>query len=234
MTDQIFHEELRATIRDAIASYLDTYTDEELRELATESLKPTTLAEMTDEGRIECQWMQAEVKGYESRVVIVNPYWSDGSARVMWLHTRLAEVPWKSVTPRPDLPRMEWPSAEEAEDVTPVKVGDVIESADDGFHTMQELYDYRCAYHALFANHAGTQFDAHKSWRHNDGEECFGGGWFIVTMQLPTGQVSNHYPAEKWDMFNIPEWDVAAQWDGHTPAEALYRMNRYALQEADQ
>lgn len=32
-----------------------------------------------------------------------------------------------------------------------------------------------------------------KSWRHHDGEKCFGGGWFIVTTRLPTGQVSNHY-----------------------------------------
>ena len=47
MTDQIFYEELRATIRDAVASYLDMYTDEELRELATESLNPPSMAEMT-------------------------------------------------------------------------------------------------------------------------------------------------------------------------------------------
>lgn len=58
MTDQIFYEELRATIRDAIASYLDTYTDEELRELATESLNTPALpggwrvADHKDNGRV--------------------------------------------------------------------------------------------------------------------------------------------------------------------------------------
>lgn len=58
MTDQIFYEELRATIRDAIASYLDTYTDEELRELATESLNTPALpggwrlADHKDHGRV--------------------------------------------------------------------------------------------------------------------------------------------------------------------------------------
>ena len=71
-----------------------------------------TLADMTPEERAECRWMQADVKGYESRVVIVNPFWEDGLARVMWLHTRMNPVSWKSVTPRPDLPRLEWPGTE--------------------------------------------------------------------------------------------------------------------------
>ena len=71
-----------------------------------------TLADMTEEERAACQWMQADVKGYESRVVIVNPYWEEGSARVMWLHTRMVPVSWKSVTPRPDLPCLEWPGTE--------------------------------------------------------------------------------------------------------------------------
>ena len=68
-----------------------------------------TLADMTADERAECQRMQAEVKGDDSRVVIANPYWMDGSARVMGRDTRMRAVPWASITPRPDLPRLEWP-----------------------------------------------------------------------------------------------------------------------------
>ena len=71
MTDQNFHEELRATIRDAIASYLDTCTGEELRELATESLRPAppTLADMPPQERAACRRMQADVEDDDTRAV---------------------------------------------------------------------------------------------------------------------------------------------------------------------
>ena len=102
----------------------------------------------------------------------------------------------------------------------------------DEYHTMDELYHYRMLYNAMCANilasHGG---DVHKSWRHADGELCFGGGWFIVTMQLPTGQVSNHYKAAHWDAFRVHERENAAAWDGHTPEVAAERMERCAMGE---
>ena len=96
----------------------------------------------------------------------------------------------------------------------------------DGYHTFNELYDYRRAYNAILFNEWGKtgKYDVHKSWKHSDGEDCFGGGWFIVMAQLPTGQISNHYQAEYWDDFQIPETPVAHAWDGHTPAQALERL----------
>ena len=65
----------------------------------------------------------------------------------------------------------------------------------DGFHTMQELYDYRLAYNACLFNEWAERgkYDVHKSWRHSDGELCFGGGWLVVSAQTPYGQVANHY-----------------------------------------
>lgn len=96
------------------------------------------------------------------------------------------------------------------------------EKAGDEYHTMEELYLYRMLYNALAAE-AAPHLSV-KSWRHSDGELCFGGGWFVVYMQLPTGQVSNHYKAEYWDLFKIPSVDVAPEYDGHTPAEAAQRM----------
>lgn len=66
-----------------------------------------------------------------------------------------------------------------------------------------------------------------KSHKHHDGEECFGGGWFIVMAELPTGQISNHYENRYWELFNIPELDTAWEWDGHTPNEAADRIESY-------
>jgi hypothetical protein len=99
----------------------------------------------------------------------------------------------------------------------------------DEYHTMAELYEYRMLYNAYLFNELHSHAclapgEVTKSWRHHDGEECFGGGWFIVTAQLHTGQVSNHYKAEHWDLFDIPEVEVAPEWDGHTPEEAARRL----------
>ena len=70
------------------------------------------------------------------------------------------------------------------------------------------------------------KYDVHKSWKHNDGELCFGGGWFIVVAVLPEGQISNHYEAKDWDMFKIPEVEKAKyEFDGHTSADVVARLN---------
>lgn len=123
----------------------------------------------------------------------------------------------------------------------------VTEETSDGYHTFKELYDIRKAYNiALFnewakdwyilakhieegklisSNLVLPQYDVHKSWRHNDGELCFGGGWFIVCAKLPTGQISNHYKAEDWDLFKIPEVEKALfPFDGHTTTDVIERL----------
>ena len=97
--------------------------------------------------------------------------------------------------------------------------------ASDGYHTHNELYRYRMLYNA----HAARGWVAQgapvvKSWRHADGELCFGGGWFIVTATLPTGQVSNHYEEKHWDLFDVPEVVLPPEWDGHTPEDAADRL----------
>ena len=61
----------------------------------------------------------------------------------------------------------------------------------DGYHTFNELYDFRREYNAALVN-TGVYYSI-KSKLHSDGELCFGGDWFIVQMFLPTGQISNHY-----------------------------------------
>ena len=98
----------------------------------------------------------------------------------------------------------------------------------DGYHTFGELYEYRMLYNAAWINLSAqhNEFPVVKSWRHSDGELCFGGGWFVVVATLPTGQVSNHYKAEHWDKFLVPEGEPP-EYDGHTPAEAADRLRRY-------
>ena len=61
--------------------------------------------------------------------------------------------------------------------------------------------------------------------KHNDGEDCFGGGWFIVVALLPKGQITNHYKLEDWDLFNIPEYDKALfEYDGHNGKDTIERL----------
>lgn len=96
----------------------------------------------------------------------------------------------------------------------------------DGYHTFNELYYYRMLYNAAFFNLLPKEW-VHKSKRHHTGEECFGGGWFIVMANLPTGQISNHYELKDWDLFKVPEKEFADEWDGHTPQEAAERLHNY-------
>lgn len=95
----------------------------------------------------------------------------------------------------------------------------------DGYHTFKELYEFRLLYHAAFCN--STQLRSHKSTKHSDGEECFGGGWFIVVTQLPTGQISNHYEMKDWDLFDIPIREKADEWDGHTSQDVEKRLREF-------
>ena len=102
-----------------------------------------------------------------------------------------------------------------------------ISKISDGYHTFEELYDSRMALTAALFNllHDRTIARVVKSWKHNDGEPCFGGGWFIVQAMLPNkGQVSFHYPAETWQLFKIPAVEYADKWDGHGTQQAIDRL----------
>lgn len=93
----------------------------------------------------------------------------------------------------------------------------------DGYHTFNELYDFRREYNAALVN--TNIYPCHKSLRHSDGKLCFGGGWFIVIINLPTGQISNHYEIKYWDEFNCDERECAEPWDGHTEKDVLARLS---------
>jgi len=97
----------------------------------------------------------------------------------------------------------------------------------DGYHTFNELYEFRKLYNAALFNEWARRgvFNTHKSWKHFDGKPCFGGGWFIVCASLPGGQISNHYKEQDWDLFKIPETGTALYpFDGHTTKDVIERL----------
>lgn len=98
----------------------------------------------------------------------------------------------------------------------------------DGYHSFNELYTYRMIYNAVASNLLASKFEVYKSKKHSDNKLCFGGGWFVVVMELPTGQVTNHYPLSEWDFFKIPERPRAGKYDGHSPTSAKYRLFSFA------
>jgi hypothetical protein len=127
---------------------------------------------------------------------------------------------------------------------------DEVGNISDGFHSFNELYEFRKLYNALLFNEWAKnckvnyewvkndsnlltqkvksteyKYDIHKSIRHNNGELCFGGGWFVVVAILPSGQITNHYEMKDWDLFNIPEVEKAKyEFDGHSSKDVLERM----------
>ena len=81
-----------------------------------EALLPTpprpTLADMTEEERRACQWMQADVKDRGGRYVIANPDDGEGDAGMVSAYGGIEWMFPEYVTPRPDLPRMTWPGGD--------------------------------------------------------------------------------------------------------------------------
>lgn len=131
---------------------------------------------------------------------------------------------------------IEYPNIEEAS-IHPETPLQRINELSDGYHTYDELYEFRKMYNAALFNEWGKErctdgfkaynvkYNVHKSWRHHDGELCFGGGWFIVSAMLPSGLISNHYKAEDWELFQVPVVEKAKyEFDGHTAQDVLERL----------
>lgn len=145
MTDQMIPadkvENIAAEMRDAMrreddgypyAEFLSDMGDyiKDLEALLPDQPRPS-MAEMTEEERAECRWMQCDAGPYGRRGLIVKvKYWS---VYVVDKETgTYSDYTPDLVTARPDLPSMEWNGTDQ-EDVTPdhLAVGTVIESADD-------------------------------------------------------------------------------------------------------
>ena len=91
---------------------------------------------------------------------------------------------------------------------------DEIDDVSDGFHTFRQLYFQRMM---LFATIVKQNKDkAWKSLRHEDGELCFGGGWFVVGIDTPEGSYTYHYENKYFYLFDCKILDCGKHWDGHT------------------
>ena len=84
----------------------------------------------------------------------------------------------------------------------------------DGYHTFNDLYHQRAILFATIVNQ--NKEKSWKSFRHEDGKLCFGGGWFIVGVDTPEGGYTYHYKNKYWDMFECEEIILGKHWDGHT------------------
>lgn len=103
---------------------------------ALEALLPPpprpTLAGIPRKERDGYRWMQADVKGRSARYVIATPSDRNGLAGLVSADGGIEWTYPERITPRPDLPRMEWPgTGQGVEDAATAKAGTVIESAND-------------------------------------------------------------------------------------------------------
>lgn len=99
----------------------------------------------------------------------------------------------------------------------PINIGDM----SDGYHTFNELYHHRAILFSVICNTYSAR--AWKSKKHSDGTMY--DGMFIVGIQTNEGPATYHYDIEPyWDMFNVRELPNAPEWDGHTPDDAIRRI----------
>lgn len=100
---------------------------------------------------------------------------------------------------------------------------DDIEDVSDGFHTFNDLYEQRMYLFAALVR--AYKNKAWKSLRHEDGEYCFGGDWFIVGIDTPKGSYTYHYGIQYWDVFDCQILPRAKHWDGHTDKDVARLMS---------
>ena len=121
MTDQIPADQARRArqwARDTLddvenGANVSAYARDAARTLITMMPRPT-LADMTEEERAACQWMQADVANHSVRYVITNPCDEDGEVALLAADGKIEWMFPEYVTPRPDLPRWEWPGDKKA------------------------------------------------------------------------------------------------------------------------
>lgn len=106
-----------------------------------------------------------------------------------------------------------------------------IDDLSDGFHTFRQLYYQRMM---LFATIVKQNKDrAWKSLRHEDGELCFGGGWFIVGIDTPEGSYTYHYENNYFSLFDCEELERGKHWDGHTEKDVTRLLSLSAGEDAN-
>lgn len=118
---------------------------------------------------------------------------------------------------------------------SPVAGGRAADPGDlsDGHHTFSDLYAHRAAlFAALCRSYPGLSW---RSRQHHEGGDPMFPGFFIAGVRIPSDgagydQISYHHPLDVWDWFDgVTELDHAPEWDGHTPAQVIDRLNSWEI-----
>lgn len=73
----------------------------------------------------------------------------------------------------------------------------------DGYHTFDELYEHRIQLFLVLLAVAARRFlNIGWSKRHSDGELCFGGGWVLAWIELPSGLQIRYHIKESYILEN--------------------------------
>jgi hypothetical protein len=101
----------------------------------------------------------------------------------------------------------------------------------DGYHTFNELYDHRIALFIALCSEVDARTPTGYVWRsklHSDGTMF--DGWFVMGIGAEPGeQITYHLPLTRWpdtDWLGT-EFERAPEFDGHTSADVLVRLQRY-------
>ena len=102
------------------------------------------------------------------------------------------------------------------------------ENISDGYHTFKELYHHRAILTAVVCHNYKDR--CWKSLKHSDGTMY--PGMFIVGINTPEGPATYHYDCDPyWFMFDVKELPKAPEWDGHTPDDAIKRIESLLREE---
>lgn len=104
----------------------------------------------------------------------------------------------------------------------------------DGYHTFGELYEFRKLYNAMLFNEwSKLGVEVYKTKKHEDGELCFGGDWFLVVAHFPNGDIiDNHYELKDWNLFKIQELEKSKYpFDGHTAEDVKNIMLKHIKED---
>lgn len=98
----------------------------------------------------------------------------------------------------------------------------------DGYHTFNELYHHRAILFMVVCK-CFKQL-AWKSKLHSDGTMFE--NMFIVGINTPDGQATYHYDIDPyWGLFDVKELDIAPEFDGHTPNDAINRISKLNIDD---
>ena len=95
----------------------------------------------------------------------------------------------------------------------------------DGYHSFDELYDHRNMLWLYIVN--SNLETAFKTKLDDKGESL--PGWFIAGINTDAGQITYHLPKQLWSKCMAEVIANNSDYDGHTSADVLHRLEQLAV-----